>query len=102
MFYLVEEGDQLAALHGQVVLVLGVVAVEHDELAEGVLEEGVHLGLGRGLGQQGAAPGLPAPAPATSAADVELEAGVLEAVGVALLQSLVHCNIVSVMSVDWI
>ena len=66
----------------------------------------MHLGLGRGLGQQGAAPGLPAPAPAPAtsapAADVELEAGVLEAVGVALLQSLVHCNIVSVMSVDWI
>ena len=82
--YLVKQRHQLAALHAQVVLVLGEVAVEHDELAEGVLEEGVDLRLRRGFGQKGAAPGLAAPA-----RHVQLEARVLEAVRVTLLESLV-------------
>ena len=43
--YLVKQRHQLAALHAQVVLVLGEVAVEHNELAEGVFEEWVNLRL---------------------------------------------------------
>lgn len=82
--YLVEQRHQLSSLHAQVVLVLGEVAVEHDELAEGVLEEGMDLRLGRGFRQQGAAPGL-----AATTRHVQLEARVLEAVRVTLLESLV-------------
>ena len=81
--YLVEDRHQLAPLHGQIVLVLAVVAVQHDELPVGVLEEGVDLRLGGGLGEQGAAAGL-------AAAHIELQTGVLEAVCVTLLQPLVH------------
>ena len=85
--YLVKQRHQLAALHAQVVLVLGEVAVEHNELAEGVFEEWVDLWLRRGLWEQGAAPGL------ASARHVQLEARVLEAVCVTLLESLVDWNI---------
>ena len=81
--YLVEDCHQLASLHGQIILVLAVVAVQHDELPVGVLEEGVDLRLGGGLGEQGATAGL-------ATADIELQTGVLETVRVALLQPLVH------------
>ena len=60
-----------------------MVTVQHYELPVGVFEEGVDLWLGGGLGEQGTTAGLPT-------ANIQLQTGVLETVGVALLQALVH------------
>ena len=60
-----------------------MVTVQHYELPVGVFEEGVDLWLGGGLGEQRTTARL-------TTANVELQTGVLEAVRVALLQTLVH------------
>ena len=41
--YLVEQRHQLSSLHREIILVLGMVAVQNNELAEGVFEERMNL-----------------------------------------------------------
>ena len=40
---LVEHGDTLASVHREVIFILCMVAVEHDEPAVGILEERMNL-----------------------------------------------------------